>query len=362
VEHHKRFLGWTVDCQPKEKGIGKRYRKTFGPDVNNPKALAEAYERDLRTDFQRGELQLNRPYKPFIEVSQEWWDRVAIGQKRIKTPMVAEIYYLREFQKYFGKRAIGDIKLRDGEDWIEKRLALGRSVRAINRYLTHLNVILKYAVDRGYIADNPLAKLKKLKGANIRKRWLSEAEIDHLLGIIKKQKDMDLWDIVMIALNTGFRKGNLERLEARHISGLEIGSSINAEETKTGNPYDVPVTEALQPILARLIKERPTGKLLRTDRMQERFNAATIEAGFYTAKKDPNKVTIHTLRHTFAALYLQRGGDALSLRHLMGHTSTRMVDSTYGHLSRKHMMDQASKMGTKIASDEDPPQQMLEVI
>ena len=43
-------------------------------------------------------------------------------------------------------------------------------------------------------------------------------------------------------------------------------------------------------------------------------------------------LTTHCLRHTFAATWLQDGGDIFRLSWVLGHADARETQDTYGHL------------------------------
>ena len=48
-------------------------------------------------------------------------------------------------------------------------------------------------------------------------------------------------------------------------------------------------------------------------------------------------VTIHTMRHTCASWLMQANVSSNKIAKHLGHTSPRMIEQTYGHLSMDHM-------------------------
>ena len=52
---------------------------------------------------------------------------------------------------------------------------------------------------------------------------------------------------------------------------------------------------------------------------------------------------LHDLRHTYAALYLENGGDIYGLKELLGH---RQIQTTmiYAHLSQGHLVKEADRV------------------
>jgi len=72
-------------------------------------------------------------------------------------------------------------------------------------------------VQVGWINANPCLKLKKLKEAPGRDRILSEEEIDKLLQSCCESRSPYLYSIVLIALTTGSRLGEILSLEWNHV-------------------------------------------------------------------------------------------------------------------------------------------------
>lgn len=338
ISAHKKHLEWTADVHLARNG--QRLRKTF-----TSKELADIQERQWKTDYERGLLlpKSTISSKTFNEVADEWWAMV-LAQNRIKNPFRAEISRVRMFKLEFGNRLIGSLSLNDGEKWLNQRIADGKAIGTVNRDMKPLKWIMKYATDKGYISKNPFLALKEIPGDNIRIRWMTPAEINLLLSTIEGIKDYSLLDVVMVALNTGFRKGNLERLMARDVGEIRI----TAQKTKSGNPYDVPISNAIRSTLNRLIKENPTGPILNTSKLDLRFRNAVKAAGLYKNKGNSENVTLHTLRHTFAALYLKNGGDLFKLSKLMGHASSVITEKVYAHICPKELDAQAHLIGTSI--------------
>jgi integrase len=53
------------------------------------------------------------------------------------------------------------------------------------------------------------------------------------------------------------------------------------------------------------------------------------------------------LRHTFASWLVMAGADLFTIARLMGHSTTKQVEDTYGHLSPGHKMATVEMLTTK---------------
>lgn len=352
ISAHKRHVGWVADIRFGEDR--PRLRKVFHSTIDNPKEAADAHVRQVKTDYERGLLSLEaKPRMSFETVADEWWTHFSA---RICTPMNSEYYRYMQAKKIFGNRDISAITLADGEAWVTAHIKKGLAVNTINRMLRSLKWIINHAVKKGYISVSPFLFLPSLKGGNIRVRWMTEAEVTTLVKAAYELGDDRLVEIIAVGVNTGFRKGNLARLAARDVQG----GVVLARLTKSGDPYDVPIAPAIAGLLRRLAMQHPTGPLLDTHQLDKRFRKAAQRAGLYTnvdrnlIVPEEEKVTIHTLRHTFAALFLKRDGTLHRLKELLGHSSIGITDKTYAHICVKDLIAQAPLISTPIVGLEAP--------
>ncbi len=339
---HKKDVRWVADVQFGRRGA--RQQKAF-----LTKEMASTQERQWRTDFDRGVLlpKSGLLHRAFEDVAQEWWARheaqaAHIGSRR------NDYYRVERFKSMFRGQSIVGISFKDLDSWVTAQLREKKAIGTVKRERGLLMSIFEYAKKAGYIVDNPLARVEVPGKANIHDRWMTPAEIEALIRACRGRGDEDLVDVVAVALNTGFRKGNLERLEARDIRN----NLVHARRVKGGQPYDVPITPALFPFLQRLAAAHPTGPLLNTNKLDVRFRRAATAAGLYTEKNDMQRVTLHTLRHTFAVGYLNRGGELYDLSKLLGHASVAITDHTYARFSRERKDAQAPMMSTPIPTEE----------
>lgn len=136
-----------------------------------------------------------------------------------------------------------------------------------------------------------------------------------------------LYPIVVIALNTGMRKGEILSLEWRMID-LKNGS-IRLENTKNGDKRNVPLNNTVMEVLRSLPRAINDGKLFaNTLHKWGAFDLAVRKAGI----KDFH---FHDLRHTFASWLVMAGANLTTIKELLGHRSITMT-LRYAHLSKDH--------------------------
>jgi integrase len=84
------------------------------------------------------------------------------------------------------------------------------------------------------------------------------------------------------------------------------------------------------------------------NRLGVAFKAIAKDAGFVTKARDPEGVTYHTLRHTFASWLVMEGVDLFTVSQLLGHANTTEVVKTYAHLSPLHKATAVAKIGRRF--------------
>jgi integrase len=316
---------FTVDIQPGGR-LGKRIRKTFVK-----LSLAKEFERRHMIDTQSmGIADLT-----FSELVDLYWDQYAslrfVGSK-------TEFYRLRLIKSLIKDTQLKALQLNHGEEFLIKRKERGMTIGTINRDINSLKRVTSWAVEHNYLRLDPFKNLKHLKGNVSRIRWLNQEEIKELLRACERLNDLDLKDIILLGVNTGFRRGNIKDLKWEDIKG----DMILAKKTKTGVPYEVPMNETLKEVLNRL--PRNTEYIVDVTNLRRRFKEALKEAKLLRSSDDEEKVTLHTLRHTFASRYLQAGVPIYTVARWLGHASVVMTERVYGHLCNHHHLEEVKKL------------------
>ena len=186
------------------------------------------------------------------------------------------------------------------------------------------------AKDLSWIAENPCFRLKKLNEGKGRERTLSVKEALSLLEQGKKSKNSYLYCIVLLAITTGMKKGEILSL---HWNDIDLENNLAyILETKNGKPRSVPLIDGIVKELKKLEKKRePHKHLLFASRTA--FGKIDINKAWKNAlsKAEINHFRFHDLRHTFASLSARQGASNLELSTAMGHRTLQMLQR-YTHL------------------------------
>lgn len=211
-----------------------------------------------------------------------------------------------------------------------------RSNATLNRYFVALCAIYTWArknrhLPRGF--ESPTKHVEKLAEPRGRVRYLKEDERDRLLVACKGSSWPRLYALVLLAMTTGARRGELLNLAWRDVD-LERGEAT-LHDSKNGDPR---VLVLLSQVMAELAPFAPKDAATSTalvfrSRLRPtqpfHFKAAWIEVMGQAGIKDFH---FHDLRHTFASYSAQHGASLLEIADALGHRTMKMVQR-YSHLS-----------------------------
>lgn len=94
------------------------------------------------------------------------------------------------------------------------KLCRGRSGSTVNRYLAALSAVLSEAVREWmWLEQNSVRRVRRPPEARARVRFLSDDERERLLQACRESASSALYMVVVLALSTGARKGELLSLK-----------------------------------------------------------------------------------------------------------------------------------------------------
>jgi len=244
----------------------------------------------------------------------------------------------------FGKKYLYEITPLMIERYKEERLKTVCKA-TINRELACMKVMYSKAVEWGKAAENPVKKVKLFRDNNQRVRFLTKDEIQTLLDNCSPK----LRAIVEVALNTGMRKGEIQRLRWDDVDYLNEVITLN--ETKNGEKRYIPLNPNVRRAF-NAIPRHPKSSLIFCNKRGQRFN---FRKAFSTALINSKIVDFrfHDLRHTFASHLAMSGVDLNTIRELLGHKTLDMT-LRYSHLSQSHKSKAVAILGLSLDTQQTP--------
>lgn len=185
------------------------------------------------------------------------------------------------------------------------------------------------------IDENPFEGVKQVRVPHTPPVFLTKEQFARLRVEIDGQ-----WyeDIVVFAVCTGMRAGEILALEWKHVNMKHRTAHVTSTEThttKTGKGRVVP----LNAMAIETIRKRPQSTIYVFDDHGHPFRRDSVSAAFKRAVRAaglPNAIHFHSLRHTFASWLVQDGVSLYTVARLLGHSHTRTTEM-YAHLQPETM-------------------------
>lgn len=307
-------------------------------------------------------------------------------------------YRLQRFVERYPKLTVRDLRPFHVQEWVDSYPGLSKTSR--RNYFRSVKRCMKWAMQQGYISENPVAYLEVPGGD--RKEVIVTTE--EYARILEHCKDVTFRDLVVVTWETGCRPQELLRVEARHVDLRNSRWILPQSEAKGKKaPRIVYLSETAVEITSRLQPQYPTGKLFRNsrgdawtpdavncgfDRIQDRMGQEEMnrrgesitaeQIAAFIPKLKPTKVSkgkpvdktaaelraeakrklkkqrigelvprysLYALRHSWATRALQSGLDGLTVAVLMGHSDPSTLARVYQHLAHdpEHLLKQARR-------------------
>jgi integrase len=267
-------------------------------------------------------------------------DSVTVGELAVEYFEWAEVHnrsWKKTYQKYnkhisyLDNVVVMSLKDRDVTKLQKELKSKGLSNSYVNDVVGILTAIVSAGVRNGAIEYSPFKNLIKLKEKDKKDRFLSEEEICRLLEEVKDNGMM--YRFVLIALHTGLRAGAILETKKRDLDFKD--DFFRVEDIKRTQSYLLPLSPELKKYFIDYDEEYLVGGqlLVKYGTFRKKFKPVLdrlFNVGLDTYHKD--KVSMHTLRHTFASNMTRLGMNSLMLQKYLNHADGKMT-AHYSHLN-----------------------------
>ncbi len=297
---------------------GVRHLKSTG---TTSRREAETIEREFREELNRRRHQIREasPDMTFADLAARF---LADG-----SPRPYHLDRLKVLLPHFGEWPIGSISkpsVREYRTARHKEKTLSEAT--LNRDIEVLRHLLYWAVDEGFLAANPIARVRLPKQRRKPRPILSLAEEAKLLDAAAPH----LRQLIVAALDSGMRRGELLTQLMEHIDLTRRVLLVTHSKTPGGEAREIPLTGRLTELLVTLAREKPEGLVFTfkgrpIHKIKTAWKAAIRRAGIRYSR-------FHDLRHTFNTRLMEAGVVQDVRKALMGHSSGEEVNSLYTHV------------------------------
>lgn len=244
-------------------------------------------------------------------------------------------------KKHFGHYIVSQLQSKHIATYRDKRLAEGKQGSTIIKEIGSLSHLLDISIkDWGIPLINNVATLvRKPKQGRGRDRRLADGEDEKLLQAARNSKAILLTPIIILALETGMRLGELLALEWNNIDLRKQIALLPI--TKNGEARTVPLskkaTQTLRTIPHQLNSPRVFWTWVRADSFENAWRRMLKQT-------DINDLRFHDLRHEACSRFFERGFNVMETAHISGHKTLQQL-KRYTHLKTEDIVFKMNAQG-----------------
>jgi len=198
-------------------------------------------------------------------------------------------------------------------------------------------------IEWGLCENNPVKNIRKPRESQSRDRILSNRENKKILSYAIQHKNIELYSIVVIALETAMRQGEILSLKWEHI---DLNRRVaHLPDTKNGTKRDVPLSRKAHAVLTRL-NVKNTGLVFQ-------YTSSGLKSTwrYMTNKLSIENLHFHDLRHTAITRLFELGTlNMMEIASISGHKSLSML-KRYTHISARKLVQKLDKKSKNNNAD-----------
>jgi integrase/recombinase XerD len=236
---------------------------------------------------------------------------------------------LHLFIRYIKPRNIDETTDEEAREYLlylvdRKKVSQSYQNQAINAIKFYYEKVLGRPVSSYY--------LSRPRREKVLPNVLSEEEVVRLLRTIDNLKH---FTVLSLIYSSGLRIGEAINLKIEDIDSLR--GQIRVRQGKGKKDRVSVLSLKMLPLLRKYYREYRPKVWLFEGQFGGQYSSRSIQIVFKEAKESANirkKVTVHTLRHSFATHLLERGTSLRYIQDLLGHASSRTTE-IYTHITNK---------------------------
>jgi integrase len=403
--------GWQMNYKPRG---GKSYRLSIDAHVGEHvegKTEAAKIARDVQTAIDAGTFKTRReaaaeratgtpPVNPaavtLAAFGQTFLERAGKGATANNRACLSKLKAFPMGGGTLGDKPLGAITEDDVEAFIASLRKEGRAGSTINKYVQLVRALFKWAVKKKYLTQNPIADSDAIKRERMaqRHRRLVPDTVNPKTGKIEREGEErtlvatagpHLQRLIMGALETGLRLGELLRVQWRDVDLERRRLRIPAEKAKTRKERVVPIStrlagvlemahSALAATLPESLKEREREQLVadahvfgdgigqRVKCVRKAWDTAVLKSHGHTpvwvgsntlapecrAALRAVDLHFHDLRHEAGSRFHEAGWPLHHVQYLLGHQSLEQT-TTYLNVTLTGLEESMRRFDESVA-------------
>ena len=299
----------------------------------------------MKDKIKHGEVMVGNSGPPIKDYREHY---VAVTVKAKKTTY-DENNYLKHWETFLGPETkIGQISTRNILAFRAKELGRGISPRTVNLHFKALRQLLKLGKQEGYISKMATDGIQQVKETKVERPLMSTEDLNLLRNEAMKTNrgGKRIADLLGVLMYSGGRIGETLKLQWKDVDWTQKQLVFVGDNTKNSKTRRVDFNDSLKNHLLAMKETATSEHLFPSNRIGGTHVSNSYK--FITTLREKLKLpqfSFHLCRHYFISMCVMAGIDYLTIATWVGHRDGGvLIGRTYGHLSAKHMKEQAEKL------------------
>jgi len=348
-------VGWASQGMTEKKAVGilaelqENHRRSIGPRTLKEKKALSTAERQEQEERAKQEAINNLPFSAIF--TDYFLPHIKANRRDLESWKRDEGLFRLWISPAIGYKPLKDIAPFDLEKIKSAMSKAGKAPRSIVYALAVVRQVFNHAeandLYNGKNPAGPAGKVKRPITDNRRTRHLSRQEAADLLAELAT-RSKDVHDMALLSLHTGMRAGNVFALTWADID--LAGGVLLLMNTKGNKIRPTFMTEAVKAMLQSRTKTGPADLVFparkdnKIKQISDTFNRAVNKLKLNEGITDRRqKVTFHTLRHTFASWSIESGTDIYHVKELLGHSDLKLT-ARYAHIGENSLRSAVQRL------------------
>lgn len=297
-----------------------------------------------------------------LEIWNDLYLPLAQQHKKPATVTSERALFDKWIRKDYGNKRLTDLTKLDFARLSKKITKAGRSPRTVHYVASVLLQLWSTAFDNDLVEVQPPRRktlnLPDIDNERTRAFTLEEAKL--FLEALQ-ERSLQWHDICLLSLLTGLRASEVFKLKKTDID-LNRGL-LFLRSPKKARSQHLQISSAANKHIADMLERSNKDSeylVCNRDGKPIKWVSDTVERtiediGLNEGVDKKSRLTFHSLRHTAATWALEQGADIYHVSKMLRHTTVRMTEQRYAHLSNDTIRNTADTIGSMLENKDDEP-------
>lgn len=226
-------------------------------------------------------------------------------------------------------------------DSVKKILTSGLSNSTIRVRIGQVNSFFLWLCQKIPGLKNPAIDIKLRRTDTPRHRTATNEELSALVARVRSRNDDEYLLFLLLLIHTGARVSSIIELRS---NDMDSDNRLRIYNVKAKKQYDYQIPVANEELISLWRRITADGILWHKDPTTYFHRLKTLMNRMFDRNADGERLSVHSLRHTFATKAVRSGIPVEMVSKLLDHSSINMTLSVYARFSQSQIDDAIQKI------------------